>query len=109
MQPATHPLIVTEEQLKTLSGYERRSDLREWLERNGIRYTVGKAIKAAAFDTAWQRLMGKAMEAGLRERFTFHDLKAKGVTDHAEQWAGHRSERMRQVYVRKAREIQATR
>lgn len=69
----------------------------------------GKPIKAAAFDTAWQRLMGRAMEAGLKDRFTFHDLKAKGVTDHAEQWAGHRSERMRQVYVRKAREVQATR
>lgn len=35
-------MIVTEEQLKTLSGYERRKDLRDWLDRNGIRYTVGK-------------------------------------------------------------------
>lgn len=69
----------------------------------------GGKIKAAAFDTAWQRLITKALESGLKERFTFHDLKAKGVTDHAEQWAGHKSERMRQVYVRKAREIQATR
>lgn len=69
----------------------------------------GLQIKAAAFDTAWQRLMARAMENGLKSRFTFHDIKAKGVTDHKEQWAGHRSDRMREVYVRKAREVEATR
>lgn len=69
----------------------------------------GKPIKAAAFDTAWQRLMGKALESGLRERFTFHDIKAKGITDHKEQRGGHKSERMRQIYVRKAPMVEATR
>lgn len=69
----------------------------------------GQPIKASAQDTAWQRLMDKALANGLKERFTFHDIKAKGVTDHAEQWAGHKSERMREVYVRKPREIDATR
>lgn len=62
--------------------------------------------------------MEKAIEAGievdgqrlkLEEPFTFHDLKAKGVTDHTEQWAGHKSEKARQVYIRKPREIDATR
>lgn len=45
----------------------------------------------------------------LEESFTFHDLKAKGVTDHTEQWAGHKSEKARIVYIRKLREIDATR
>ena len=45
----------------------------------------------------------------LEERFIFHDLKAKGVTDHTEQWAGHKSEKARLVYIRKLREIDATR
>jgi hypothetical protein len=53
--------------------------------------------------------MAKALENGLKERFTFHDLKAKGLTDDSEHWAGHKSERMRQVYHRLAREKQATR
>lgn len=69
----------------------------------------GDAIKPEAFSTAWQRLMAKALENGLKERFTFHDLKAKGLTDDSEHWAGHKSERMRQVYHRLAREKQATR
>ena len=53
--------------------------------------------------------MAKALTKGLKERFTFHDLKAKGLTDDSEHWAGHKSERMRQVYHRLAREKQATR
>lgn len=43
--PSEHrinPMIVTEEQLKELSGYARRKELRDWLDRHGIRYTVGK-------------------------------------------------------------------
>lgn len=69
----------------------------------------GGAIKAEAFSTAWGRLMDRAMKAGLKERFTFHDLKAKGLTDDTEHWAGHKSERMQQVYLRLAKEKKATR
>jgi integrase len=28
----------------------------------------------------WQRLMRRALEKGLRERFTFHDLRAKAAS-----------------------------
>ncbi len=78
----------------------------------------GLKISKNRFDSAWKRVMEKAVEIGievdgqrlkLEEPFTFHDLKAKGVTDHTEQWAGHKSEKARMVYIRKLREIDATR
>lgn len=69
----------------------------------------GGPIEAEAFSTAWGRLMSKALKNGLAERFTFHDLKAKGLTDDTEHWAGHKSDRMRQIYQRLAREKKATR
>jgi len=62
-----------------------------------------------AFSTAWGRLMNKAMQQGLQERFTFHDIKRKGVTDDEEGWAGHHSERMRLIYDLRARLKKATR
>ncbi|NPU91927.1 MAG: DUF4224 domain-containing protein [Gammaproteobacteria bacterium] len=37
-----NPLLVTEEQLKVLSGYSNRRALRSWLDREGIRHMVGK-------------------------------------------------------------------
>ena len=46
------------------------------------------------------------IEAQGIERFTFHDLKAKGVTDHKDH-AGV-SERMKKVYVRKLSKVEAT-
>lgn len=78
----------------------------------------GLKVQKNRFDSAWQRVMEKAVTAGievdgqqlkLEEAFTFHDLKAKGTTDHTEQWAGHKSEKARMVYIRKLREIDATR
>ena len=68
----------------------------------------GSQIKHEAFGTAWGRLMNKALKNGLTERFTFHDIKAKGITDDSEGWAGHKSERMRDIYERKARLKRAT-
>jgi len=43
--------------------------------RDGKRYT------ADGFGAMWQRLMDKAMENGLTERFTFNDLRAKSASD----------------------------
>ena len=40
----------------------------------------GHPIRKHTFHTAWQRLIKKAEEAGIK-RFTFHDLKAKGISD----------------------------
>ena len=58
----------------------------------------------SAFRSAWRRLQGK-----LDNPFTFHDLKAKGITDHKDNHGGHRSPQMRKTYVRQLPEIPATR
>ena len=63
--------------------------------------------KKNAFDSAWRRLMARAEKEGV-ERFTFHDLKAKGVSDHASNHSGHRSVGMRKVYVRKLQLVEPT-
>ena len=63
--------------------------------------------KKDAFDSAWRRLMARAEKAGV-ERFTFHDLKAKGVSDHNSNHSGHRSVGMRKVYVRKLQLVEPT-
>ena len=61
-----------------------------------------------AFRSAWRRLQEKMDKVGI-ERFTFHDLKAKGISDHKDNFGGHRSKSMRRVYVRKLQEVPATR
>jgi len=61
-----------------------------------------------AFRSAWRRLQGHMQEAGI-EPFRFHDLKAKGVSDHETNHSGHRSPAMRKTYVRKLQEVPATR
>jgi len=72
----------------------------------------GKAIKKNACDTAWQRVLARAKEtapAGMAvEHFTFHDLKAKGVSDHVANESGHRTEKMKRVYIRKAKIVEST-
>ena len=58
-------------------------------------------MRMETFRTAWGRLMTKALAQGLKERFTFHDLKAKGVSDFEgdkRRAAGHRSVQMAEVY-----------
>lgn len=45
--------------------------------RDGKRYT------ADGFGAMWQRLMEKALQNGLKERFTFNDLRAKSASDSA--------------------------
>ena len=69
----------------------------------------GNAIKKSSFDSARQRLMQKAKARGLSESFTFHDLKAKGVSDHSQKASGHRSEKMKRVYDRVPGIVVATR
>ncbi len=70
----------------------------------------GSPILASTFHTAWQRTMKKATNQGM-ERFTFQDLKAKGVSDFEgdkRQASGHKSESMVAVYDRKTLEIEST-
>jgi len=69
----------------------------------------GQPIQDRAFSSAWQRLMKKALQLGLEEKFTFHDIKAKGVSDHKNHESGHKSERAKAVYLRKTKETDSTR
>jgi integrase len=64
----------------------------------------GQPIRQNAFQTAWGRAM-RAWVASGGERFTYHDLKAAGYSDQQEQYAGHRSGRMHDVYDRKLRVV----
>lgn len=65
-------------------------------DRKGSRYTISN------HKSQWARLQ-KAADAAKVERFTFHDLKAKGYTDQEDQDAGHKSEKMAKVYNRRGR------
>lgn len=70
----------------------------------------GQRVPKNSFQTAFKRLILEAEARGaLPERFTFHDLKAKGVSDHQAHHSGHKSERMRDHYNRKPDEVEATR
>ncbi|MBO1928507.1 hypothetical protein J3998_13120 [Thiomicrorhabdus sp. 6S2-11] len=42
------------------------------------------------------------------ERFSFHDIKAKGVSDHALHESGHKTESAKARYMRKTKEVEAT-
>ena len=93
----------------------------------------GGQYRKNALDSSWSRVIKKAMTEGatipdalrleaiqngaavegdrviLTESFTFHDIKAKGITDHKNNAGGHKSKKMRDVYVRKGQRIDATR
>ena len=66
----------------------------------------GSPVKQSSFQTTWQRKMKE-----FEPRFTFHDLKARGVSDFSgdkKKASGHKSERMVDVYDRKRIVIEAT-
>ena len=50
----------------------------------------------------------RALKNGLKTSFTFHDIKAKGVSDHETKHSGHKTESMRQVYDRKLARVNST-
>ena len=62
------------------------------------------SIGVPQFDSAWRRLMSTIAAQG-GARWTFHDIKAKGLSDMAEPWAGHKSNSMLDVYVRTPRKV----
>ncbi len=71
----------------------------------------GQPVKQSTFQSAWNRLMAIALDKGLQERFTFHDLKAKGITDFdgdKQKAAGHKSPRMADLYNRKPEKVPST-
>ena len=76
---------------------------------------AGGAFTASGFATAWQRLMVRAKAAGLAQRFTFHDLRAKSLSDDADletasRRAGHADARITQrVYRRLPQRVEPLR
>ncbi len=66
----------------------------------------GKPYTGEGFNSVWQRIMAKALKAGLKERFRWHDLRAKSASDDTLEAAagrlGHADPRLTQrVYRRK--------
>lgn len=68
-----------------------------------VRSRTGHITKPA-HASAWRRAMAK-----VDNPFTFHDLKAKGLTDMSQvqtAWAGHKSGKMLDVYIRKPKIVE---
>lgn len=71
----------------------------------------GSSIEPQRFAGRFKDCMRRRAAAGKitpEERFTFHDMKAKGVSDHEEQYSGHKTEEGRKVYIRKAPKIKGS-
>lgn len=67
----------------------------------------GGALQKSSLDTAWQRFITAAMQAGVitpDQRFGLHDLKRRGITDtpgtraDKQEASGHRDESMLDIY-----------
>lgn len=72
----------------------------------------GKAMTSSGFQSLWQRLMASAVKAGV-ERFTFHDLRAKSISDagtleEGQLRAGHADPRITQRVYRRLPEVVTT-
>lgn len=71
----------------------------------------GTQWREGALSSAWQKAYKLAFPSGLDDGFTFHDLKAKGVTDFEgdkQAATGDHSPQMRRVYDRSIEQIDAT-
>ena len=68
----------------------------------------GKPYTRDGWGTAWQRTRDKLKEKGIIIDWTFHDLKAKGISDFEgdkKQFSGHATDRMVALYDRKVRVV----
>ena len=86
----------------------RRISSVSWVICNdkGQRYTRG------GFNTNWAKVMALAIASGdLAKSFTFHDLKAKGVSDYEQgdkqEFSGHATRGQMEKYNRKVQEVSA--
>jgi integrase len=73
-----------------------------------IRGFSGDRLTEGGFQTLWQRVMADAVEQGV-EHFTFHDLKAGGISDtegDKQRASGHKTAAMVAVYDRKPAIVQ---
>lgn len=69
----------------------------------------GEPISKESFKSAWARLIKYC--SGHYSKFvpfTMHDIKAKGIDDHATNESGHKSERAKQSYLRKIKRTEST-
>ncbi len=89
---------------------------RDFITKWQIRDNKGNRITKGALDSMWRRVWAKAqlmLEDGqvesIPDHYTLHDLKAKGLTDHPNKDAGHKSPKMREVYDREHRRELPTR
>lgn len=72
----------------------------------------GKRYTEDGFKSIWQGVIRKAIKEGLiKNRFTFHDIKAKGISDYEQGdkqlFSGHKTRRAMEVYNRKIQEVPA--
>lgn len=86
---------------------ERAKAIEPQVRRHLVCTRSGKPYSGNGFNSVWQRVMAKALERGLVERFTFHDLRGKSASDDeleaASKRLGHADPRITQrVYRRKA-------
>jgi len=69
----------------------------------------GSAYTSSGFRATWRKVLIKAREqSGLPLDFTFHDIKAKGVSDfegNKKEFSGHKTERQVDVYDRKIKVV----
>lgn len=86
----------------------RRISSVSWVICNdsGQRYTRG------GFNTNWAKVMATALASGdLAKSFTFHDLKAKGISDYMQgdkqEFSGHATRSQMEKYNRKVQEVWA--
>jgi len=66
----------------------------------------GHKVTEGSFDKQWQKARKEAAKKheGMKIDFTFHDIKAKGISDYEgdkKKFSGHKSDRMVEVYDRK--------
>lgn len=100
--------------IKNLTKNYATTDSGKWIFKN----EAGLKIANEAYKSAWQRVRKQAMTKGLEidgeivrleKSYNFHDIKAKGVTDHETKESGHRSPKMKAVYDRKPSLVKPTR
>ncbi|WP_422461768.1 MULTISPECIES: tyrosine-type recombinase/integrase [unclassified Endozoicomonas] len=78
--------------------------------KKGIPMRPGQKMHKNTLDSQWQKLINRAVNEGLiNEKWHFHDLKAKGVSDHEGLVSGHKTLEAKKIYIRKIQEVQGTR
>lgn len=85
---------------KTLKDKKGARLIVKWI----VSSTKYRAYTSAGFKTEWQKVMRDALENGLKERFTFHDIKAKSISDYEgdkQKFSGHKTKMQVDVYDRK--------